>query len=96
MLRFPLKVVNSAPTIKGAHDSTISGWPVPQPDMNRQMHAPRTLTWPIDTVALAVAVISFAVSLDGQVNATGTFSGLVTDPAGGSVASFRTEQEFAQ
>ncbi|MGD1093778.1 MAG: carboxypeptidase-like regulatory domain-containing protein, partial [Bryobacteraceae bacterium] len=37
----------------------------------------------------AVCVVCFAASLKAQVNATGTFSGQVTDPAGNAVVNAR-------
>jgi len=45
----------------------------------------------IDAAVLALAAVSFAAALDGQVNATGTFTGLVTDPAGNAVVKARIQ-----
>jgi outer membrane receptor protein involved in Fe transport len=42
-------------------------------------------------VAVLVTFITFAAALDGQVNATGSFSGLITDPAGKAVAHARIQ-----
>jgi len=50
----------------------------------------------IQTAAYAVIAVSFAAHLSAQVNATGTFSGQVTDPSGAAVANAQvrvTEQQ---
>jgi len=46
---------------------------------------------PINAAVFAVAVVTFAVGLEGQVNATGSFSGLITDPAGKAVVKARIQ-----
>ena len=45
----------------------------------------------IDAAVLVVALVTFAVSLEAQVNATGTFSGLVRDSAGEAVVNARIQ-----